>query len=197
MTVEVTGEHEQQAAVDLDRLEEDATVRLGQLTEQRGRLALDALVDSAVHAELENVESEIRACQDALERMQLARAEQGGREVEAAAAADRHRREEALDRAAELQVARDAAARQVDVALSALSSQVAVWLKVVASQDRALLEAGRPQSQGVRRGREIALEAAYCQAMGALGVLRLEGAPPRKWQSLEDGDARPVPSKGK
>ena len=97
--VEVTGEHERQAAVDLDRLEEDATVGLGQLTEQRARLSLDALTDPRIATELDDVRSEIAGAGRALEQVALARAESGRRLAAAAADAEAKRREEALQKA--------------------------------------------------------------------------------------------------
>jgi hypothetical protein len=192
-------ETETEQVVDLEalaKLEADATVRLGELTEQRARLSLDALSDPRIATELDDVRSEIASCERALEQVALARAESGRRSGEAAAEAEAKRRAEALARAHELQAQREAAAKAVDSAATALSEAAQWWLQTADDQDRALREAGRAPSASAPRMRSIALTAAFIHATRSLprGVLQLEGAPPapRDWQPLSAGDVRPV-----
>src|ERR1035437_6597985 len=167
--------------VDLEALEEDAKRTLGELTEARARLSLDALTDATVAAELENVESEIRSCEQALERAQLAHTEQGRRALEAAEKAAREARE------------RGAAA--VDVALIKLAQRVSAWLVTCDEQDRQLQAAGRRPAQRAARDRSLALDAAFIDAMRAVprGILQLDvgGWAPRG-RPLVEGDHRPV-----
>jgi hypothetical protein len=192
-------ETETEQVVDLEalaKLEADATARLGELTEQRARLSLDALSDPRIATELDDVRSEIASCERALEQVALARTESGRRSAAAAAEADAKRREEALGRARVLQVEREAAAKAFDSAASAFAEAARWWLKTADDQDRALREAGRAPSASAPRMRAVALTAAYVHATRSLprGVLQLEGAPPapRDWQPLSTGDVRPV-----
>jgi hypothetical protein len=181
--------------VDLEALEEDAKRTLGELTEARARLALDALTDATVAAELEAVESEMRSCQDALERAQLAHGEQGRRAAAAAAEAAREARERAMERAQALQADRERAAVAVDEALGELARSVGAWLSTCDAQDVALEQSGRRPVAVHARGRALALEAAFAFAMRPMprGILQLEGpVSPRHVVPLGQGDMRPV-----
>lgn len=62
--------------VDLDAIEADATARLPELEQVRIRLAADALVDSEVRDEYEQVEREIQGCRRTLEMCSIARSGQ-------------------------------------------------------------------------------------------------------------------------
>jgi hypothetical protein len=181
--------------VDLEALEEDAKRTLGELTEARARLSLDALTDATVAAELENVESEIRSCEQALERAQLAHTEQGRRALEAAEKAAREARERAMERAQALQADRERGAAAVDVALIKLAQRVSAWLVTCDEQDRQLQAAGRRPAQRAARDRSLALDAAFIDAMRAVprGILQLDvgGWAPRG-RPLVEGDHRPV-----
>jgi hypothetical protein len=183
-------------SVDLDRIEEDATARLGELVDMRQRLSLDALVDSAVRSELESVESELRSCQEALERVALARGERGRRDAAAAEAAETVAREVALGEARRLQVDREACAAVFDEAAEGLAAAATAFLATCDAQDVFLARAGRPVGQGGRRARQLAVDAAFRCAMGSAppGVLQLDGLPPgvRHMKPLVSGDARPV-----
>ena len=58
---------------DLDAIEADATVWLPELEQVRIRLAADALVDSEIRDEYEQVEREIQGCRRTLEMCSIAR----------------------------------------------------------------------------------------------------------------------------
>jgi len=184
------------AEPDLDALERDATARLGELHEQRSRLALDALIDSTVQAELESIESEIHACDAALERVQLARNERGRRDAAAAAQADRERREAALNRARARQSKVDALAAEWDSLMERLAGITLELLRECDARDRDLGEAGRRPSASAPSMRATALAAAWVHHTRKVprGVLQLEGAAPnpRDWRPLAEGLVRPV-----
>ena len=167
--------------VDLDRIEADATARLAELTEQRARLALDALVDADVQAELESVESEVSACEQAIQRVALARGEQGRREQAAAQAAEDERRQAALDRARGLQVERESAVRAIDSGLRKAATAWADYSRVCVDQQRELRAAGRPDggpapSSAIERALAKALEGAAAPP-GMIDLPPLSGRP--------------------
>jgi hypothetical protein len=181
--------------VDLETLEKDAKRTLGELTEARARLALDALTDATVAAELEDVESEIRSCEQVVERSRLAHGEKGRRAAAAAAEAAREARERAMTQARALQSDRERGAAAVDEALSELARQVAAWLGICDAQNRALEASGRRPVAAHARGRALALDAAFAFAMRVVprGILQLEGpVSPRHVVPLGQGDMRPV-----
>ena len=185
-----------QQDLDLDSIEADATGRLGDLREQRARLALDALGDGEVARELEAVEAEIRSTEQALERVQLAGTEHGRRAAAARAAEEVAAREAALDRARLLQREREAGAVAVDAALEALAAAVKAWLSTCDEQDAALAEAGRPPSSNSASARAALLEGAFVASVTRSlprGVLPLEGivSPPQQ-KRLTEADWRPV-----
>ena len=185
------------ATVDSDfvALARDAERRLGELEQQRARLSLDALGDRKVRAELDDVESEIATCRQALERVGLAHGERERRDAQARADAECARREKALAWARTLQAERERGAASVDEALALLCGQISGWLATCEEQDRALTAAGRRPSVNAARARVIALEAAVVAAMTAArlpsGVLTLAGLPVRGLP-LSQGDYKPV-----
>ena len=62
--------------VDLDAIEADATARLPELEQVRIRLAADALIDSEIRDEYEQVERDIQGCRQTLEMCSIARSGQ-------------------------------------------------------------------------------------------------------------------------
>src|ERR1019366_1133032 len=163
--------------VDLKALEEDAKRTLGELTEARARLALDALTDATVAAELEAVESEMRSCQDALERVGLAHGEQGRREAAAAAEAARAAREAAAARVAELTAELQTAGAEVDAAFATVAVAVGKWLGLAEARDEESRAAGSRPGANAHALRAIQLDGAFRFGTRALpmGVLGLEG----------------------
>lgn len=163
--------------VDLEALEEDAKRTLGELTEARARLALDALTDATVAAELEDVESEIRSCEQALERAQLAHTEKARRASEAAEKAAREAREAAAARVAELTAELQTAGAEVDAAFAVVCRTVEKWLALGEARDRESVAAGSRPGANAHALRAIALDGAFRFGIRALpmGVLGLEG----------------------
>ncbi len=192
--------------LDLDALEADAERRLGELQEQRQRLAPEALTDADVAAELAGVDSEVRECEQALERVRLARVEQGRRAADAHAEEERARRAAAqaeadkLDHEFETDIA-----PKLDDALSELFKLTAALDANRIERARWSAEAGRAVSASWWQGVRIRLEAAWhfhAKGSGApAGLLALEGAAlsPRHWRRFAElpaeGDARRVEAK--
>ncbi len=152
--------------VDLGGLAGDATRRLGELEEQRLRLAPESLVDAEVAAELGDVESEIRSCKEVLERVRLAGQERERREVEARQQAAQAEREKALKEARKLATERATAAVKVDEAARAYADALKHWDRLTSLQEAALRRAGRdgaasrPRRWAIESGLKVALREA-------------------------------------
>ncbi len=189
-----------QEPVDLDALQTDAETRLAELLDQRQRLALDALTDAGVAAELRDVESEIAAAREALERVELARVENARREEEAQTAEQAEYRRECLDRARELQAERERAARSVDSGFTKAAHALRDWDRIATQQWQLLRSAGEEHPAIAARPRswvvEEALRHALIEAKLPHGIINF-GAPARtqRPQSMSKNDPRPVEAK--
>jgi hypothetical protein len=182
------------AATDIAAIEADATARLGELREARQRLSLGAFSDAGVAAELADVEDEIANAERTLEQAKLARVEQGRRDARARAEAERKRREEALDRARELQRELEAAYAEWDAAVQELGARTRHVLGLWDSQDGALERAGRRPATNRFQSRAIALNRAFRANVGGLprAVLELDGLQLSAPEPLVKGGFRPV-----
>ncbi len=165
------------ADIDPAALAVDAEDRLRQLREQRQRLALDALVDPMVAAELADVEAEIATAERAIERAMLAGQEKDRRQHEAAENAAREAREAAAARVVELTAALESAGRRVDAAFSEAATAVLEWLALGEERDRNSVAAGRRPGANAHALRAIQLDGAFRFATRGLpvAVLALEG----------------------
>jgi hypothetical protein len=176
MTTATATVNKQEQSPDLDAIEEDARRRIGELTEARGRLSLDAIGDEAARQELANVESELAAAEGELQRVELARTEFGRREQEA-----QHQVEEKRQRAAqrradtlERELAKDAAA--VDEGAQLFATALAAFIAREGELQRELRLAGNGPS--VVHTSSSRFEAALKNALGNAGVPGAIDLPP-------------------
>ena len=192
------------ATVDLEALQSETEAELAELRDRRRRLAPEALRIRSAAGKLTRVEVQIREAEQALERVQLARAETARREEQARLDADAQRRAGGLARARELQSERNAAAREVDAAARQFAVKLAAWDRITTRQEQALRAAGwNGEHAMAARPRPWMVEAALGRALGDAGVprgmIRMEtftGATasvrPGKVVPLAECDARPV-----
>ena len=188
--------------VDLDAIERDVENKIDELRRAVSRLSLDVMSDSAVRAELIDVERELSDAQQELVRVALARGEQERREAEARGKALDARQRAAYRMAQKLQPDREKAATVVDEAAKQFVSAIAGWASTCREQQRALAQAGRPAMADVASPRTYMVEGALAKAMsdarwakrfGGLHVWeRLPLISPMHQKSLAASDARPV-----
>ena len=197
-------------SVDLDALETSARANVQRLEETVARLSLDAVKDPAVREELVDCESQLTEAERELERLGLARGEQGRRDQEAAEQAEAGRRDAALQRAQELQSEREKAARATDSALRKFAHALRQWDKITSEQEALLRQAGWSfEAAMAARPRPWMAESAVQRALRDAGVpsglIRMEAfsglepaVSPGRVRPLAECDAKPVaPLEGK
>jgi hypothetical protein len=128
---------------DLDRLEQDAREKVRVAETVEAKLSLDALTDPACADELRDVRSERASAEAQLRQIEQAREEQGRREDEARERAEVERKQEAYDRARELQRDRESAGRRFDKAAAGLAQALAELHRIGGEQEALLATAGR------------------------------------------------------
>ena len=184
-------------AVDLDVLEAAARDNVQRLEEARSRLALDGLGgDPEVRAELESVESELAGALGELDRIDLARAEQARRRLEAEQDARQEAQEAAYTEARRIQADRDRAARGVDSGAAKLAAALADYATCCERQIATLSRAGmRPDVRSGAALRNFSVEAALKFALREQHVENALDLPPIRPQHvkpLRESDARLV-----
>jgi len=194
-------------APDFDQIEADLNARLAALREQRQSHALDSLSDKGAREQLEAVERDLAATEGELGRLSAARAEQERRDEVAAREAKNAAELAALDKAAELQVQREAVAAKIDTAIKAFVRNSVDYFDLSAKQANELSLGGRKEAaRSARSTIGYKIEAALANALiveanGRLPMLeRMPMIAGAHRQSLVDAEraGRPIePANGK
>jgi chromosome segregation ATPase len=181
----------------LDALESDARSRIGELEQEEGRLALDALSDDRLASELADVQSERRSAEDSLRQAALARAEIARRaqQAEDSAESDRVEREMAKARALALEY-RECAAK-VDAATesycAALAELATVYRDLEMTTQRAGEKALRPADSAI-----MASLVYYLRRAGVPGsFIQLGGIAPRAQPLVDSLPRQPAEPLGR
>lgn len=160
-------------------METDARRRIGELEQEEARLALDALSDPQLAAELRDVQSERRAAEDTLRQAELARAEHERRAQQAAAEAEAARKGRELAQARKLAASYREDAAKVDEACAAYCRA----LKAFADDELDLQATLARGDESFRRPAGSAPTAALVYHMRAVGVppsmIETQGINPR------------------
>lgn len=136
----------------LGAIQADASEQLETLREQRQRLAPEALVDASAKAEMKTLEDEIRAAEQALDLVDVARGETGRRAREAAEAAARAAVAQAEAQARALQPKIRKAAERYDTAAATLAECAVAYKDLKDAQAGAI--ARTPRGAEGARARE-------------------------------------------
>ncbi|MFZ2049898.1 MAG: hypothetical protein WAU69_03060 [Solirubrobacteraceae bacterium] len=123
-------------------IESDAQTRVGELRDQRQRLAPEALVDDRARQELLDVESQLREAERAAELAPLARAETARRARAAIETDERERQQAALAWAKKLAPQRAKAAAALDAAATVYAECVSAYRDVVREHASAVAGSG-------------------------------------------------------
>ena len=129
--------------INFDEIEQEHQAKLAALDERRQSLSLDAVTDDAKREELDDVESQMRVTQTHLERITAARQEHDRRETERLAEAERQRKRDALQKANDLNPARQKVAVKVDQAMAALVKSIQDYSDLAHKQQALMLDGGR------------------------------------------------------
>jgi hypothetical protein len=170
--------------VDLGRLEDDAKARIAELEQQERRLALDALSDPELAAELASVQSERAAAEAQIRQAAMALEEIERREAQARADAEEAEREARLDRARKLEPRIEAAAKTFNERLVEGMVALREYHDLVVEQAG---ELGRPTGPAIGE-HGLAFNSAVAFAMGQAdiprGLITLEALPRGRPQPL-------------
>jgi multidrug resistance efflux pump len=154
---------------------------LERLRAQRQQLSLDVVDDPDLAGELEQIEIAIMEAERDAQRRDLAAAERQRRDTLAADQAAEQRRQDALDRARELDADRQRSAQAFDRAARKLAGAIAEMRANSHTQAQLLADAGvRSDLRGSVRLSAGRLEAAIVHALRDAGVSGAIGLPPTR-----------------
>jgi len=162
--------------LDIDALRTDAESLLERLDDECRHMAPEALVSIDVRVELEDRESQKRAAEQFLDRLERADDEQERRKREAQEAAESKRRDAARERASKAAARRLPAAAKVDECAGAYARALAAFATACAEHERHLLDAGEtggpnhPSSLPALRPDRIIIESALRYHLQVAGV---------------------------